>query len=98
MSNRKAIVEVRSQHSRGSASGFGGPDTYVAVHRTIIRRSEICDDLDAYYAPSECYGLAMGSLEKDLTAGVVAMGWEVEEYNQALKDRVSARVARDLSV
>ena len=29
---RKAFVEVRSQHSRGSSSNtFGGPDTYVAV-------------------------------------------------------------------
>ena len=28
----RAIVEVRSQHSRGSSSGkFGGPDTYVSV-------------------------------------------------------------------
>jgi len=27
----KAIVEVRSQKSVGSGSGFGGPDTYVAV-------------------------------------------------------------------
>ena len=27
----KAYVEIRSQHSVGSGSGFGGPDTYVAV-------------------------------------------------------------------
>ena len=25
------LLEVRSQKSRGSSSGFGGPDTYVAV-------------------------------------------------------------------
>jgi hypothetical protein len=25
------LLEVRSQKSRGSAKGFGGPDTYVAV-------------------------------------------------------------------
>jgi len=29
---KKAVVEVRSQHSRGSSgSKWGGPDTYVAV-------------------------------------------------------------------
>lgn len=28
---RTAHVEIRSQHSVGSGSGYGGPDTYVAV-------------------------------------------------------------------
>jgi len=28
---KQAFVEVRKQHSRGCGSGFGGPDTYVAV-------------------------------------------------------------------
>jgi len=63
------------------------------VWRYRDREAMIGEEMDAYFAPSECATLAYEGASRDLARAFRAAGWDWHDYNRELDARTSARFA-----
>jgi hypothetical protein len=62
-----------------------------AVARLHREEDEACQDIDAFFAPSECYTLVTRAVERRINEALALFGFTRHSYNEALDQRVSGR-------